>query len=417
MNKKLSLYVVAATLVNAGIVSQAFAAGYEKSIMWGGRTAGVAGIATPYIQGSEALYFNPAGLTSDKVGQDVSLNVSPTTVQFSAPFKQTDGTTPRASSEHGVVFPSGLIYGANVGDRMGFGIGGYASGGALANYAGVTTGAGVVDIKTALEIYELALGGSYKVSDRLKVGVAYRIVMANAAVSTVGRVGNSAFQINATSLKDTQYTGFKLGAQYKLDDKTLLGLTYRSEVNFKADGKVQAYPAGSGSAVQAAAPTSDATLRTTLPMQVTLGASHDCTETWKTLAELSWTQYSRIKALSIPVAGTTASVVQNWHDQYNVRLGSEYHGWMLPVRFGYGWTNQVTNSTYARPSFTPPGLAHTLTAGTGYSMAVLGNPLQLDVAIEDTFASGKSKDEAADVASGKYSVNETALHLGAVYAF
>jgi len=41
----------------------------------------------------------------------------------------------------------------------------------------------------------------------------------------------------------------------------------------------------------------------------------------------------------------------------------------------------------------------------------------LDGAVEETFASGNSKNEAAGVTPGKYSVNEIALHLGAVYAF
>ncbi len=413
MNKKLSLYVAAATIVSAGFVSQAFAAGYEKSIMWGGRSAGVAGIATPYIQGSEALYFNPAGLVSDKVGQDVSLNISPTTDQFTAPFQTSASGTSQASSNHAMTYPSGLIYGSNYGDRWGFGVGGYASAGNEANYAGAGTALGPVDVKTSLQVYELALGGSYKVSDRLKVGLAYRIVMANAAISTVSPIGGTQYQVNATSLKDTQYNGFKLGAQYKLDDKTLLGLTYRSEVNFKAKGNVQAYPVTSGAAGAAAAPTGSATVETTLPMQVTIGSEHDYNETWKSLFEVAWTQYSRIKTLAINTTGIT----QNWNDQYNVRLGAEYHGWMLPARFGYGWTNQVTNSSYARPTFTPPAMAHTLTAGTGYSVAVFGSPLQLDGAVEETFASGNSKNEAAGVTPGKYSVNEIALHLGAVYAF
>jgi hypothetical protein len=65
--------------------TSANAAGFEKSIVWGGRSSGVAGIATPYIQGADALYFNPAGLAGDKEGQTLSFNISPTQSSFKGP--------------------------------------------------------------------------------------------------------------------------------------------------------------------------------------------------------------------------------------------------------------------------------------------------------------------------------------------
>ena len=68
----------AGILASLALAGQASASGFEKSIMIGGKSAGLAGIATPWVQGAEALYFNPAGLASDKPGGEVALDISPT---------------------------------------------------------------------------------------------------------------------------------------------------------------------------------------------------------------------------------------------------------------------------------------------------------------------------------------------------
>jgi len=103
-----------------------WASGYEKSIVWGGRSAGLAGIATPYMQGSQALYFNPAGLVSDKVGQDVSLNLSPTWSQFKGPINDSSA---QSTSDRKMLVPFGAMYGMTVNENLGFGVGVYVSGG------------------------------------------------------------------------------------------------------------------------------------------------------------------------------------------------------------------------------------------------------------------------------------------------
>src|SRR5690554_2535709 len=106
--KKFKLIALAAVSVPF-MAGEAIGGGYEKSIMWGGRTAGVAGIATPYIMGSQALYFNPAGLVSENVGQDISFNISPTWSQFKGPINNTND---QVTSERQLTTPFGVIYGA-----------------------------------------------------------------------------------------------------------------------------------------------------------------------------------------------------------------------------------------------------------------------------------------------------------------
>ena len=81
--------------------------------MWGGDTSGVAGIATPYIQGSEAVYFNPAGLANDKAGaQDVSLNVSPTMAVWKAPIPGADSSA-QVTGQNPTTYSGGLLRGTD----------------------------------------------------------------------------------------------------------------------------------------------------------------------------------------------------------------------------------------------------------------------------------------------------------------
>jgi hypothetical protein len=86
--------------------------------------------------------------------------------------------------------------------------------------------------------------------------------------------------------------------------------------------------------------------------------------------EYAWTQYSRIGEIVVESAafsttGNRTALLTDWRDQHNVRVGAEYLAMAWPIRYGYGFTSTVTNSDYARASFTPPGPAHTLTLGYG----------------------------------------------------
>lgn len=430
--------LAAALAIGAGI-SQAHAAGYEKSIMWGGRPAGFAGIATPYSQGSESLYWNPAGLVSDRVGQDLSFNVSPVWSQFKGPF---NNANEEATSSQSLTTPFGLIYGNTVNETWGFGVGGYVSGGSSAkfddiNFPGVAAG---MDVETNLRIVELAAGAAYKVSDAFRLGVSARMVFASADFAIIQRtgvlpgpasaLGNTVANVKLTGLKDTT-PGFAIGGQYRLSEQTALGFRYRSEIELSASGDVGGnLHTQNGGVVPFV--TNAATAKTSFPQQFTLGAQHAFNEMWTGLAEYAWTNYAKVSTIDVTgTIGTSTTTLangtqvrQDWKDQHNVRLAGQYGGFSWPLRFGYGWTSQVTNSDFARPSFAPPAAAHTLTLGTGTNMSVMEAPLTFDAGFEYTWSQGEGNpggaqagNPAGDFRKGDFSVKSYALHLGVGYAF
>ncbi|HVK60768.1 MAG TPA: outer membrane protein transport protein [Bdellovibrionales bacterium] len=414
------------TLVSA---QQAFAAGYEKSIMFGGHSGAFAGIATPWISGSQSLYFNPAGLVKSESGQDISFDISPTRSQFQGPINNANA---EVKSEPQVTTPFGLMYGNSINDKFGFGVGYFVSGGSKAVYDNIEFGAfgNDADVKTDLTITEASLGAAYQIMPGLRIGAAYRMVIAEADFAFVQRAAGGLALINAklTDLKDSNSSGFRFGAQWDVSEATKLGFNYRSEVDLSASGRISGdvFTPGADGIVSGA----DATASTTFPQQATLGVQQMFGEFWKGLAEYAWTQYSKVDKISVDTETTAGGfplvdpeLIQDWKDQHNIRLAAEYAGFMLPIRFGYGWTSQVTNSDFARASFTAPGPAHTLTAGTGYAIDFgNGQNLEMNGALEYTRTQGDGNGAAAgeatgDIRTGQHTTTATALHLGVAYLF
>lgn len=426
--------VGAMTSVSFLAAGSAFAAGFEKTIQWGGRQAGVAGIAVPYVQGADALFFNPAGLVSDRVGQEMSLNVSPTNSQAKAPINNSNTLI---ESNAVTSTPFGLIYGATLDENIGFGIGGFSSAGTRADYGNVDfagNGTPGPELKSDIRVTEISAGVGYKVAEDLKLGLALRYVQTEADISLANRTalgfpGGEIANVKLTGLKHTETLAFRLGAQYRLSESTELGLAFRSEVNIEAKGRstragfTQAGNANFAALTQAE---NDATVYTTLPMQLNLGGLHKIDEDWTVMAEYGWTQYSRVGDIRVtgPAVSGQSNIQTGWWDQHVLRLGGEFGGLAAPIRFGYAYTSQVVPGERALPTLSPPGAGHSLTVGSGYDFKIGEQTLSLNGAFEYSTVSGDSNGTAAgttgvgtDTRAGTFSGRAMAAHLGVSYLF
>lgn len=430
---------VGGAMVATMVASDANAAGFEKSIMWGAESAGKAGIAAPYISGADSIYFNPAGLATGKDGHSIGVNVSPTFATVKGPINNNN----TEETSNSTSFPFGLTYGFASGD-WGFGIGAFASGGNSVKYDAVDFGlpSGYKpEVKTAIQILEISAGAAYRLDEAWKLGLAWRLVMANAEFAFAQRASNAlgaghdaVLNAKLTELKDTQALAFRAGAQYKVNESTDLALTFRSEVNIDAKGKAGGQvssvlsPAGPANPPMTSA---DATAHTTFPMQIALAGLHKL-EDWDLLAQYDFSQYSRIGDVNIDsntfaATGGKTRLKTDWKDQHAIRLAAEYKSpW--PVRFGYVYASQVTNSDLARASFSGPGPGHTVTLGTGKAFGGEGegaSNFRVDGALEYVIASGDVTTGAAagttgtgtDIRNGKHSSAATTVHLGMTYMF
>lgn len=408
----------------------ALASGFEKTVLWSGRYSGAGGVTAPNVAGAEALAFNPAGILGATSAHEVNANISVLQSQFKGPVGadnvQTTGQTTYSS-------PFALIYAGKLSEDLAFAVGGYTAGGAKAEFndvpfpiSGTTNNARLVTVKTNLAVQEFAAGVAYRPMEKLRIGAAWRAAFVNANFASVGLPAGSntaLANIEFSNLKDSQYLGYRLGAQWT-EDNWGVGLAYRSEFQFKASGDANGV-FGQGASTQLSITSPGVVVGTVLPQQLTAGGYFDVDpKIWRILLEYAFTNYARVGQIDIEGQYTISGIGQrtfmplrmNWLDQHNVRLGGEYGGAVVPIRFGYVWTSQVTSSDYARASFVPPGAAHTFTLGTGMTFM---DSLRTDLGFDYTMASGTGNSGSSDptARAGDYAVNAVSLFLGASYAF
>lgn len=430
-------WLVGAALLATG----AQAAGYEKVVTWSGKYVGIGGAAASSVQGSESLYFNPAGLASGSDKKwDASLNFSPTFAKFSGPVIKNDDVK-QGAWQTLPIFGATLAYSLNPEWTLATGF--FVAGGARAQYEGVNPAdvmpssydsMGGQTVKTDLKILEYALGASYKLNSQWSFGASWRPTFVRAAFSTFSphplvnaqAAQNAAVYLNLKDLSATRLNGFRLGAQYRAEDnKWGAGIAIRTGLSFeakgKADGKIESSVAAAGASQNITE--FDATVKNSFPVQVSLGGDYASGEEWRFFGEYTWTQYSQNKSIDMtgtwtnPLNASSNSLAdspisQKWSDQHNIRLASQYTGvenW--PLRFAYVFTSRVVPKDTALASFPAPGIGNTFVFGTGHAVG----SVDLNGALEYSF-------ESATVASGEgvsgaYNVKAWGLHLGASMKF
>jgi long-subunit fatty acid transport protein len=411
------------------ISTQVQAAGLEKSTLWSGRYMSIGGAAASSVQGAEALYFNPAGLGSSKMDKDLTLNLSPTFIESSGP-NVTVGTNETSKR---VAFPNSLIYAQKLNEKISVGVGTYTGGGSDIQYSDITAVAGraaFANIRTIVAIQEISAGLSYQLTEKLKVGAAWRGAFVTADMSSLtvadinpGTAGSEAINVELRNMTGSNMYGYRLGVQYTEEDWAA-GIMYRSNLDVLANGRAGGH--FNSSAGTFAIDGSNMSVATSFPQALSLGGHLKLSDDFTAFTEFTWTQYGLNEKLdfegtySIPIASTVSTSAipdqrLNWMDQYNARLGAQYTGWGMPVRAGYVYTSQVTPEHRATTTLAPPGAGHTLSVGTG--MKLMNDQLSIDGALERTMITGTVAPGIATARQGTYEATVNVVHLGATYGF
>jgi long-chain fatty acid transport protein len=403
----------------------ALAAGFEKSILWSGKYAGQGGAAVSTSSGAEALFFNPANLAGS-TGSEVSVNVSPTFSKFSGPVA-TENTTVNGVQTISPIFGALASYSLN--ENMTFGIGSYVSGGAKAKYENVPLSGSFtmkLNPETDLSALEYAAGLGYQVAPGFKVGASVRYAQVKAKlVSAATSVSGNAVTVTEVTLSDmkaSKFGGFRVGASYD-GGSWGFGAAYRSAVDFTANGTATARyeTAPPGGTINTTAGFA-ASITSTLPYQLSAGGHYKWSDSLTFVGEGSITNYKKVDKLdlagTVPVGGGSPlnDITTEWADQKQVRVGGIYAlSGDTTIRAGYVLTGIVTPAKYARPTLTPPGNAHSITAGISTMMN--GN-MELSAAAEYAMASGTGTgDTTAQTKAGNYSASGYMLHTGVNYRF
>lgn len=383
-------------LVSSMISSNAMAAGYEKSVLWSGEYAGVAGAATSVTNNAQSLFFNPAGLAWAKGGH-LSGQFSPTFTSVSAP----DGSGGTLDSET-EFSPVGAALASYNWGKLGVGVGYFVSGGNVINY-GTLAGA-TAPLFVDLSITEASVGVGYELFEGMRVGAAYRVVFVGL---DAGSGGSPAFN-ELDGLSSTNFFGFRLGAQFSPGEKWGLGVNYRTSTHFSAEG----------TAVGGALNGQTVTFASNFPWAATIGGFYEFSEGFRGLIEYSYAGYEGVSQ-NQTLGGTEIRQPTEWDNQNQIRVGAvlgNMPGW--EYRAGYMFTSQVTPDTNASQLTTPPGPAHTITAGLGTRFGQAGGdtiqPFEVNGALEYSMVSGEG---AAPAVTGEYDANAYAAHIGVTYHY
>lgn len=413
--------IVAGTVLSSLMASSTvLASGFEKSILWSGKYAGQGNAAVSTAKGAEALYFNPAGLAG-AAGTELSVNISPTFSTFHGPVA-TANTTVDGKQTFSPVFGAMASYAVN--DKLGIGVGSYVAGGAKAEYenAAVTAPLTIkLNPKTELTAVEYAAGAGYEVMPGLKVGASVRYTQVSAALTSASMLNATTIgELALTDLKGSKFGGYRLGASYD-GGNWGLGLNYRSAVEFSTNGSgTIRYESALAPGTINTGTITNPTVASQLPAQLSLGGHYAVSDALKLAAEYVWTDYHKVAALdlggTLPAAlggASLSDLTLNFSNQSNLRLGASYAMGDMTLRGGYVYTTQVTPVDLARPTLTPPGPAHSITAGVGKA---LNANMDINVAGEYSTVSGTGTgNTTAQTKAGDYKASGYMFHTGVTY--
>ena len=403
INKKTLVALSAAT--GSLFSVNAYSAGLEKNVNWSGKYNGVAGAATSSVSDSEGLFFNPAGLAGVEGKGDVHVNFSPTFSQFEGPVTANDQKKKSVQSFSPL---GGLTSAYRLDDSTVLGGGVFVSGGTKARYENIDGKGGVG--QSSLSIIEGTVGAAKKINQNFSVGASWRISYASADLATIAALGGGNFvHIEFRDLSAWNFTGFRVGAQYKAD-KLSLGLNLRTPLSVKLKGDT-----ATGVNTNPTKKDSDTTVSATFPLALSLGADYALDSKLKLLSDISYTNYSANKTLGInsKTLGDVSKTL-NWHDLYVLRFGSEFKVQdNIVLRAGYALISAVTNKAYANATYSSPGVGHSLTLGAGSKFG----KLDANAALDYSFASGHSDGNGANALSGDYRSHSYTAHLGVAYSY
>ena len=221
-------------------------------------------------------------------------------------------------------------------------------------------------IKSEIDTINVNPSASYKVNENVALGfgLSYQKIDAeltnavNFAAATFGATGSAAAagavaaagQEGTVSVKGSDDAwGYNLGAMFKLNPDTRLGVSYRSSIKYHVTGTVNfsgvptATLTGISPALAAAFSNGNVALDIKMPDSASVALQHQFDPKWALLADATWTGWSKIQQLQVVRDnGTTLNTTpENFKDTWRFGLGAVYRYtdvWSLKGGLAYDQT-------------------------------------------------------------------------------
>jgi long-chain fatty acid transport protein len=303
----------------------------------GSRAMGMAGAVISWTNDVSLFYFNPAGAANAK-GTWISLfetNLLPSGTYTLAAY----GIDAKTNSK---IYPAGALgFIKPLSDKLTIGLGIYTPSGTGASWDGEQlknlAGAKVYNWESFLGVFTISPLVAYKISDKLAVGATINL---NYGMMKIERPGVGQYEESTTGIG----IGATVGLQYMPTDKLSFGLSYKLPVSvtLKGDATMASF---------AAAPGSEITRKTTLPMWLGAGVSFKPLDKLRLAFDVNWTNWKKLATIPVEFSDATwtglmahpvykaafnQTLELNWKDCIQYRIGAEYmlnEQWA--VRLGY----------------------------------------------------------------------------------
>ena len=342
MKKLLTFTALASVLA----IANANAAGFHLREQSGAALGNAFAGATAGAENNSYAYFNAAGLTRQK-GKQFNIGGTYIAPEASASNIKGSGETSDVHNiVHSAVAPN-MSYSQQLNDKYTFGIGINVPFGMVTKYDESWAGAtdGVTSKVTAVTTTPML---AYKATDKLSLGVGLPIQYFKARLTSTSPSPYSAdVAIEGASVD----VGYQLSALYEFNNKTRLGVNYRSEINHKLKGEVE-------SKTFAGTPhgpiyNQDITARIDTPAMLSVGAYHEINDKWAVMAEYQrvfWNSFDSIDIYGAENPAFSSHTPENWEDTDFYAVGASYQiddQWKL--RLGLAYDEAAVKVDYRTP--------------------------------------------------------------------
>ena len=386
----------------------AFASGFallEQNLSGLGNSyAGSAAVA----ENASTIFFNPAGMTQLK-----DREVSGGLAVIAPSFKFTDkgssvgalaGTGTGGDAGHTGYVPNAYLSWALSKDLY-VGAGFSAPFGLKTEYSNPWVGAAQAisfDIKT----YNFNPSVAYRVNSAVSIGGGLnwqRIDAEYKRAAAVTSAAAAASKVTAT-LTGTAW-GWNVGGLFTVSPATKLGVSYRSNISYDTTGDIVL--SGPLPAANLAAGTSGAKAALKLPDSLIFSGTHQVSDKWQLLGDVSFTGWSSIPKLDLvrtsgAASGTIAQTIDSdFRDTWRIAAGATYkYSPTMNLKMGVAFDQSPVKGEATRLVSLPDNDRTQISVGSQY---LLGNGSTLDLGLAYLMVSESSINN-----------NQTALGRGTV---
>ncbi|MBI4356959.1 MAG: outer membrane protein transport protein [Gammaproteobacteria bacterium] len=210
---------------------------------------------------------------------------------------------------------------------------------------------------------------AYQATPWLSAGVGVSAQYLRAKLNNASRLADAAGDFESKITADDWGPGWNVGLLARFNqERTKVGLAYRSKINYDLKGKAKFEGAGVAAAPTVLVP-QHVNGRVTLPETITASLSQSLNPQWDLLVDVAYTNWSRFKKLRINFPETALPdtiTPQNYEDTWRYSVGTNYRltdNWA--VRAGYMYDNSPVRNRH-RTSRLPDSDRQWLAVGFQY---------------------------------------------------